>query len=102
MQKRQRAKQALKHLGKVAMGILSASLMVGPAGAKEPSEAASQVVASKGGKEVINSVLKVARSKPSLSLGTAIICLSCIPIAGGPASASMCVACGILITKMFG
>ena len=95
-------RKILNHLTKVGMAIVSASLVVGPAGAIDPTDAASQVIASEGGKEVMNSALKVARSKPALSLGTAIVCISCIPVAGAAASPAMCIACGILITKTFG
>ena len=55
-----------------------------------------------GGKEVINAVLSGARKKPALSVAAGIICLACAPVAAAPVSASMCVACGILLAKVFG
>ena len=102
MERKQIKKRILTHLSKVAMGIVSASLVVGPAVATEPIDAASHVVASEGGKEVLNNALKVARSKPALSLATAIVCVGCLPVAGAAASPGMCIACGILIAKTFG
>lgn len=96
----------LNHLGSVGMAALSFSLMVPSASAIDPAEAAGQVVASEGGrvaaKAALNSALKVARSKPSMVAATTVVCVSCIPAAGACASASMCVACGIMIAKTLG
>lgn len=55
-----------------------------------------------GGKEAINAVLSGARKKPALGVAAAITCLACAPAAAVPASASMCVACGILLAKVLG
>lgn len=101
-EKRNRKKRILKHLGNVGMAIISFSLMISPVLAVDPADAASQVVASEGGKKALNTALKVARSKPSLSVATAITCIACIPVAGATTSAGLCVACGILIAKTFG
>jgi len=35
-------------------------------------------------------------------IATAIVCLTCIPVAGALASPGLCIACGILIAKTFG
>ena len=100
IKKQTRKRRLLKHLGKVGMGILTPS-----ASAVDPVDAAGQVVASEGSrlaaKEALNTVLKVAKSKPSMVAASTVVCVSCIPVAGTCASASMCVACGILIAKTF-
>ena len=103
-EKRNRKKRILKHLGNVGMAIVSVSLMTSPALAAslDPAETATQVVASEGGKEALNAALKIARSKPALSVATAITCIACVPVAGAAASPGLCVACGILIAKTFG
>lgn len=100
--KQSNKKRILKHLGSVGMAALSFSLMAPSASAIDPAEAAGQVVASEGGKAALNSALKVARSKPSMVAATTVVCVSCIPVAGVCASASMCVACGIMIAKTLG
>lgn len=104
--KQSNKKRILKHLGSVSMAVLSFSLMAPSASAIDPAEAAGQVVASEGGraaaKVALNSALKVARSKPSMVAATTVVCVSCIPAAGVCASASMCVACGIMIAKTLG
>ena len=80
--------------------------MVPSASAVDPAQAAGQVVASEGGraaaKAAINSALKVVKSKPSMVAATTVVCVSCIPVAGACASASMCVACRIMIAKTLG
>ena len=104
--KRTRKRRLLEYLGKVGVGILTFSLMTPSASAVDPVDAAGQVVASEGGrlaaKEALNAALKVAKSKPSMVAATTVVCVSCIPVAGTCASASMCVACGILIAKTLG
>ena len=99
-------KRILRHLGKVAIAFLSAGIMVSPSGAIDPVDAASQAIGAEGGREaaksVLNSALKVAKSKPALSTATGIVCLACIPVAGAAASPGLCIACGILIAKTFG
>ena len=102
-QKRNHKKRILNHLGNVGLAIISVSLMTSPALATlDPAETVNQVVASEGGKEALNTALKVARSKPALSVATAITCIACAPVAGAAASPGLCVACGILIAKTFG
>ena len=108
--KKERPKNRIsKHLGKVSIAIITASLMASPACAVDPLDpvqAAGQVVASEGGqqaaKAALNSALKVARGKPALSLATTIVCVTCVPVAGAAASPGMCIACGILIAKVIG
>jgi hypothetical protein len=99
-------KRALKKLGQVGLGLFSAALVIGstvaPAGAVDAADAAKDVVGSEGGKEALNQALKVARSKPALSIAAGITCIACMPAAGVAASPSMCVACGILIAKTLG
>jgi hypothetical protein len=97
-------RRVLNHVGRVSLAILSASFVLAPysAAAIDSADAASQVVASEGGKEALNAALKMARSKPALSVATTITCLACIPVAGVVASPTMCVACGILIAKTIG
>jgi hypothetical protein len=93
------SKRLLKHVGQVALGIISATLVVSSAGA---SDVANEALGSEGGKAAINQALKVARSKPALSVAAAIVCTACLPVAGVAASPALCVACGILFTKVIG
>ena len=108
MIKKQTAKKrVLRHLGKVGITALTFTLITPSiASAVDPVDAAGQVVASEGGrlaaKQALNTALKVAKSKPSMVAATTVVCVSCIPVAGMCASASMCVACGILIAKTLG
>lgn len=95
-------KKILKHLGKIGMALASFTLMTPQAISIDNVEAANQVVASEGGKEAINAVLKVSKSKPALSIAAGITCLACIPVAGVAASPGLCIACGILIAKVLG
>lgn len=99
-------KWALNHLGNISIATIALILRTPPSLAVDSAEAASQVIATEGGqmaaKEAIDVVLKTARSTPSLSIATAIVCLACIPAAGVASSPGMCIACGILIAKTFG
>ena len=99
-----RKKKILNHLGKIGMTLLSVSLLLGSSSASaiEPADTAAQAVTSEGGKEALNAALKVAKSKPALSVAAAITCIACVPVAGGTASLSLCIACGILIAKSLG
>jgi len=100
-----RKRRVLKHLGDVGMAIVSFSLMISPALATaplDPAETVTQIVASEGAKEAFNAALKVARTKPALSVATTIACFACVPVAGVAASPGLCVACGILIAKTIG
>ena len=96
-------KRLLNHFGRVGVTALTFSLIIPSASAVDPVDTAGQVVASRGSrvaaKAALNSALKVAKSKPSMVAATTVVCVSCIPVAGTCASASMCVACGILISK---
>jgi hypothetical protein len=97
-------KKILNHLSKVGISLLSASLLLvsSSASAADSADAAAQVIASEGGKEALNAALKLARSKPALSIAAGITCIACVPIAGVAASPGMCIACGILIAKTLG
>lgn len=100
-------KRILKHLGNVCMALVSVTLMAAaPVGSVDPSDAAKQVIGSEGGqiatKEVLNSALKMAKSKPAMIAATGIVCLASIPAVGVAASPGMCIACGILIAKTLG
>lgn len=71
--------------------------------AVDAADAAKDVIGAEGGKKALEEALKVARGKPALAVASSIVCLACVPVAGGVgASASMCVACGILIAKVLG
>lgn len=106
VQKPTRSKRILRHLGKVSVAVLTASLMISPVFAVDPVEVAGEVLGNEGGKlaakETLNSALKLARSKPALSAATTIVCISCLPVGAAAASPAMCIACGILFTKTFG
>ena len=99
-----RKKKILNHLSKVGMSMLSVSLLLGssPALAINSADAAAQTVASEGGKEALSTALKIAKSKPALSVAAGITCIACIPVAGVAASPGLCIACGILIAKTLG
>lgn len=100
------SKRILKHLGKVGMSAVSVILLIGstgaPAAALNSTDASKDIFASEGGKEILSAALKVARSKPALSVAASIVCIACIPVAGVAASPGMCIACGILIAKTLG
>lgn len=97
-------KRTLKKLGQIGLSLFSAALIIGSsgAGALDAADAAKNVVGSEGGKEALNQALKIARSKPALSIAAGITCIACMPAVGIAASPSMCVACGILIAKTLG
>jgi hypothetical protein len=99
-----RKKKILNHLSKVGMSMLSVSFLLGssPASAIDSADAAAQTVASEGGKEALNMALKIAKSKPALSVAAGITCIACVPVAGVAASPGLCIACGILIAKTLG
>ena len=99
-----RKKKFLTHLSKVAMSLLSVSLLLGSpsATAIDSADAASKAVASGGGKEALSTAVKIARSKPALSIAAGITCLACVPVAGVVASPGMCIACSILLAKTLG
>lgn len=96
----------LNRVGQVALSLVSGALVIGsagaPAGAIDAAETAQEVIASEGGKEALNQALKVARSKPALSVAAGITCVACVPVAGAAASPGLCIACGILIAKVIG
>lgn len=101
-----RKKRILNHLGKVGMAIITASLMTSPSLAIDSAELASQAIGAEGSREaskqVLDSALKLARSKPAMSTATGIVCLACLPVAGAAVSPGLCIACGILIAKTLG
>jgi len=96
-----RKKKILNHLSKVGISLLSVSLLLGSSSASA-TDVAAQAVTSEGGKEALNAALKLARSKPALSIAAGITCIACVPVAGVAASPGMCIACGILIAKTLG
>jgi hypothetical protein len=97
------SKRLLKHAGQVALGIISTTLIVSSAGAVDAAaDGAKEIAGSEGGKASVTQALKVARSRPSLSIAAIIVCIACIPVTGAITSPGMCIACGILITKVIG
>lgn len=98
-------KRVLKKLGQIGLTVISSSfILANSTGAVgiEAAEAAKEVVVSEGAKEVLNQALKIARSTPSMSVATGIVCIACVPAAGMALSPGMCIACGILIAKTLG
>lgn len=102
-------KKLLKRGSQVALSLISAVFLVGSAGASEgastgldAAEAAQEVIGSEGAKQALNEALKVARSKPALTVAAGITCVACLPAAGAAASPGLCIACGILIAKVIG
>ena len=57
---------------------------------------------SEGAKEALNQALKVARSKPALTVAAEINCAACTPVAGATASPALFIACGILLARAIG
>ena len=103
MQKRKLRNKFFRHLGKVGVALGSAIIMTGQAQAVDTTTtAATKVLGQEGGKEALNQALKIARTKPVLSIATLVTCLACPPVAGVAASPALCVACGILIAKGIG
>ena len=99
-------KKQMKKIARIGFKLASIAIVIGSAGASagavEAKDAAKDVLATEGGKEALNQALKVSRSKPALSIAAAVTCLACFPAAGVGASASMCIACGILLAKTLG
>ena len=99
-------KKLLNRVVQVALSLVSGAIVIGSAGAPavaiDAAETAQEVIASEGGKEVLNQALKVAKSKPALSVAAGITCVACLPAAGAAASPGLCIACGILIAKVVG
>jgi len=96
-----RKKRVIRYLGNVSLAFLSLVLASSPVQATEIDEA-NKVLGTEGGKQVLSEALKVSKTKPALSIAATIICFACIPLAGAAASPAMCIACGILITKVLG
>ena len=102
-----RKERALKHLRKVSLALVSTVfLLPSTARAVNPSETVNQAIGSEGGSLaatlVVNATLAAIRSKPAMSAATTIVCVGCLPVAGGTGSPAMCIACGILIAKTLG
>nr|YP_010516882.1 hypothetical protein ON958_pgp036 [Haslea pseudostrearia]UXN44664.1 hypothetical protein [Haslea pseudostrearia] len=97
-----RKKRILNHLGKVSLAILTVILMTSPSLAVDQAQVLGAEGGSNAAKEALGGALKVAKSKPAMSVATGIVCLACIPAAGAGASPGLCIACGILIAKTFG
>lgn len=95
-------KRILKHLGKVVTTLVGVALLPSISSANDSAETANQVLGNEGGKEALNTALKVAKGKPALSVATAIVCLACAPVSGVAASPALCISCGILLAKVLG
>ena len=96
-------KKFLKHLGKVGIACFSLAVttLLYPVAATAIDNSII-AINNEAGKTVLNEALKISRSKPALSLATVIVCLTCPAVAGLAATPAMCIACGILITKVIG
>lgn len=93
-------KKATRHVGNVALACLSLVFLAPAGGALDHNT--TLAINNEAGKTALNEALKVARSKPALSVATIIVCAACPAVAGLAASPAMCVACGILIAKVIG
>ena len=78
----------LKHLGNVGLATLSLVFITSPVQASDVDKA-NTVLGTEGDKQALHEALKVAKSKPALSVAAAILCLACIPVAGAAASPRM-------------
>jgi len=98
------SKRVLKKLGKIGLSLLTTAFILNPSpvAGSTGADLAKDVIENEGAKETLNEALKVARSKPALSIAAGITCIACIPAAGAAASPALCVACGILIAKTLG
>lgn len=94
-------KKVLKSVAKAGLSIVYFSLLIAPAPASA-IDTSSQIIGSDAAKGAVNGAFKLVRSKPVLVLAAVISCSACVPTVGVAASASMCVACGILIAKTVG
>lgn len=88
-------KHARRHIGNVAVACVSLVFLAPAGGALDHNS--TLAVNNEAAKTALNQALKVSRSKPALSLATAIVCLACPPVAGAAASPGMCVAFAINI-----
>jgi hypothetical protein len=108
MKKSKLKRRLLNRLAKSTLAIVSGAFVLSAptqALALEPTElveTAEAVANTQVSKEIVSSALKVMRSRPALSLATSIVCISCAPVVGTATSASLCIACGILIAKTIG
>ena len=96
-----RKKKLKNHLKSVA-GALAYIILSTPLAQASDLDKAGKAIGSEGGKEALNTALKVAKGKPALSVAGTIVCIACIPVAGAATSPAMCVACGILVAKILG
>lgn len=98
-------RKILRHIGKVFVSAFTTVFLLSPSSAVaidiEPVEAIAAIGANEGAKAALNEALKIARSKPALSVASTVVCLACVP-AAGVTSPCMCIACGILIAKVVG
>ena len=96
-------KKFVKHLGKVGIACFSLAITTSlyPVAATAIDNS-TIAINNEAGKTVLNEALKVSRTKPALSLAAVIVCFACVPVGGLVASPAMCIACGILITKVIG
>lgn len=74
-------RKIIKSVGRGALTFLSLCLIVSPVSAVEPvsdiTKVASETMVIEAGKEALNSALKIARTKPMLSVAGLIVCLAC-------------------------
>ena len=84
--KKNHKKKVLKHIAEIGVAIVSFTLMPCRVLAVDQLETANQVINSEGAKEMVNAALKVARTKPALSVAAGITCIACVPAAGVAAS----------------
>ncbi len=108
-------RKLVKYLGSLTIVFFCANFLLSPAPAlaidlivekggkkalKQPAIAvAGGLVGSHPGKKIISQALTTIRSKSAQVFANAIVCLSCVPVAGVTASPVMCLACALLISK---
>lgn len=64
------------------------------------AETTGKILTSESAKQVINQALKVARTKPAISIAATITGLGCLPVAGVAGSPALCIACGLLLGQL--
>lgn len=90
------------------MCVLAFCLMSSPSLAVDSSKLATQIMGledcKQATKKILNSALKMTRSKLAIRTATIIVCFACIPAAAGSllVSPRLCITCDILIFQTLG
>ena len=96
-------RRSLKSTLMIMILVGSYSLPVKASDLNDPANLANEVLGSKGAKiafkEIAETALKLARSKPSLIAATTLVCSASYPLPPATTNWALSVACGILISE---